>query len=89
MSENTTGVDKTCLMHGPGYYPKEFKVLKGYSEKYAAQRSHKDSEACSGSKKNVIIRSSSTVDSRNPTSLNTMLLFPIKKGKKTDKKGKE
>ena len=51
MSENTTGVDKTCLMHGPGYYSKEFKVLKGYSEKYAAQRSHKDSEACSGSKK--------------------------------------
>ena len=27
-SENTTGEDKTCLLHGPGNFSEECKVLK-------------------------------------------------------------
>ena len=37
-------------MHGPNHPSEECKVLKVYSEKYAAQRSHKYTEARSGGK---------------------------------------
>ena len=39
-----------CLLHGPGHSSEECKVLKVYSEKYAAQRPHKSTEAKSGCK---------------------------------------
>ena len=41
---------KTCLLHGSGHSSDECKVLKVYSEKYAAQRPHKPTEALSGGK---------------------------------------
>ena len=40
--------EKTCLLHGPRHSSEECKVLKVYSENYAAQRPHKSIEACSG-----------------------------------------
>ena len=49
-SENTTGVDKTCLLHGPGHSSEECKVLQEYSKKQTAQRPHKENEACSEGK---------------------------------------
>ena len=40
-SDAPTRAGKTCLFNGPGQSSKECKVLKIYSEKYAAQRPHK------------------------------------------------
>ena len=54
MSKNTTSSDKTCLMHGPGHSPEECKVLKEYSKKYTPHQPHKDTEARSSGRKNVI-----------------------------------
>ena len=42
---------KTCLLHGPGHSMDECKVLKEYTAKYAAQRSHNEIEARSGGNK--------------------------------------
>ena len=47
-----TGAKHTCLLHGPGNSSEECKLLKVYSEKYAAQRPHKPTEARSGGKPN-------------------------------------
>ena len=36
------------MLHGAGHSSEECKVLKFYSEKYAAQRPHKYTKACTG-----------------------------------------
>ena len=41
---------ETCLLHGAGHSSEECKVLKFYSEKYAAQRPHKPTKARFGGK---------------------------------------
>ena len=47
-SNAPTRAKNTCLLHGPGHSSEECKVLKLYSEKYAAQRPHKPKGDCSG-----------------------------------------
>ena len=49
-SDAPIGAKTTCLLHGPRHSSEEYKVLKFYSEKYAAQRPHKPTEARSGGK---------------------------------------
>ena len=48
--DEPTRAKKTCLLHGPRHSSEECKALKVYSEKYAAQRPHKTTEARSGGK---------------------------------------
>ena len=75
------GADKTCLLHGPGNFSEECKVLKDYSKKYAAKRPHKYTESRYVGKKNVIRLSILTAESSNTTSHNMMLLPPRKRRK--------
>ena len=49
-SDGPTSEKNTCLLHGPGNSSEECKLLKVFSEKYAAQRPHIETEACYGFK---------------------------------------
>ena len=40
-SNSSIGAKNTCLLHGPGLSENKCKVIKFYSEKYAAQQLHK------------------------------------------------
>ena len=76
--------DKKCLLHVPGHYKEECKVLKEYSEKYTAQRPHK--EACSGGNKN---RGKSVESDGKTQEVNSMVChtepIPRKKKEKNQK----
>ena len=44
-SEKITGATNTCLLHGPRQSYEDWKVLKEYSKKHAAQRQKKENKA--------------------------------------------
>ena len=64
---NGTNGEKTYLVHGPGHYTNNWKVLKEYSEKYASQQPHKEKEACSAETKSPLWLSGSTVRHKSST----------------------
>ena len=49
-SDALTGDKKTCMLHGAGNSFEECKVIKIYSESYAAQQPHQNKESRSGGK---------------------------------------
>ena len=46
-SNEPTGANKTCLIHGPGHSSEECKILQEYIESLLAQHTYKDKQALS------------------------------------------
>ena len=86
MSKKTTRAEKTCLLHGPGQYSDEYKVLKEYSKNYAAQRPHKDKNRALKAKQSVVSLLILEAALRRLKSRNMAVLFPKERSEKNQSK---